>query len=272
MLIAQVTDTHIRKNGQKAYGRVDTYRALRETVDHLNGLTPRPDAVVVSGDLVDGGSAEEYATARPLLDRLQMPYYAVPGNHDERENFRRAFADKGYLPATGFLNYVIEDFPVRLVGLDSVVPGQPHGDLCPERLDWLAQCLAADRQKPTLVFLHHPPFLTGINHMDAMMCQNGESLGAIIQEHPQVQMLLCGHIHRIIHTTWHGIAACIGGSPAHAVAFDLTPDGPAAFVMEPPTSRLVHLTTDNRLVADLTFIGSFPGPFLFNQADDRPAG
>jgi 3',5'-cyclic AMP phosphodiesterase CpdA len=267
MIIAQITDTHIKAGGSIAYRRVDTLARLTACVHHLNALTPPPDIVVMSGDMVDFGTPQEYAIARPELDRLAMPYYVVPGNHDDREAMRTAFTDHAYVPREGFIHYAIEDYPIRLIGLDTTVTGQPHGEMCEARIAWLSQTLDQDRQKPTLIFMHHPPFLTGVEHMDRQNCRNSEALGALVERHDQVQMVLCGHVHRPAQTLWHGTMVCIGPSPSHAVALDLLPDGPPAFVEEPPACRLVHLTKDNRLVADLTFIGSFGGTHPFFNPD-----
>ncbi len=267
MIIAQITDTHIKAGGKIAYGRVDTLARLKDCVAHLNTLKPALDVVVVSGDLVDFGDPGEYEVARPALERLAMPYYLVPGNHDNRDAMRAAFRDHDYLPPEGFLHYAIEDYPIRLIGLDTTVPGNPHGEMCADRLSWLGRTLAQDRERPTLIHMHHPPFLTGVAHMDRQNCRNGAALGALIEQHPQVQMMLCGHVHRPAQTLWHGTLACIGPSPSHAVALDLDPSGPPAFVQEPPACRLVHLTKDRRLVADITYIGSFDGPHPFFNPD-----
>ena len=267
MIIAQITDTHIKAGGRTAYKRVDTLARLSACVAHLNAFSPSIDVVVMSGDMADFGTAEEYAIARPELDRLAMPYYVVPGNHDGRDAMRQAFTDHDYLPREGFLHYAIEDHPIRLIGLDTTVPGQPHGEMCTARLDWLSQTLDRDRRKPTLLFMHHPPFLTGVEHMDRQNCRNSEALGLLVERHSQVQMILCGHVHRTAQTLWYGTIACIGPSPCHAVALDLHPDGPPAFIEEPPACRLVHLTKDNRMVADLTFIGSFGGTHPFFNPD-----
>lgn len=269
MLLAQITDSHIKAEGKLAYRRVDTLARLKDCVAHVNALSPSPDAVLMSGDLVDFGTETEYDLARPVLDKLTMPYFVVPGNHDDRDVMRRAFADHSYLPASGFLNYAIDDFPVRLVGLDSSVKGKPHGEMCVERLDWLETCLAQKPDIPTLLFMHHPPFLTGINHMDRQNCGNGPALGAVVERHRQVQMILCGHVHRAIETLFHGVIACIGPSPSHAVALDVDPNGPSAFALEPPAVRLVHLTAEHRLVTHLSFIGAFDGPHPFFDADGQ---
>ncbi len=267
MIIAQITDTHIKAGGRLAYKKVDTLACLNACVDDLNALVPRPDVVLMSGDMTDFGSDEEYAIARPVFDRLVMPYFVVPGNHDEREAMRRAFADHRYLPREGFLHFAIEDYPIRLIGLDSTLPGKPYGEICEARLAWLSEKLEDERHKPTLLFMHHPPFLTGVAHMDWQNCRNAAALGAVIEQHKQVQMILCGHVHRPAQTLWHGTLACIGPSPSHAVAFDLDPAGPPAFIQEPPACRIVHMTEDKRLVADLTYIGNFDGPHPFFDGD-----
>lgn len=267
MLLAQITDTHIKAEGKLAYRRVDTLARLRDCVAHLNTLPQKPEVVLMSGDLVDFGVRSEYDLARPVLDDLSMPYFIVPGNHDDRDVMRSAFSDHAYLPDTGFLNYAVDDYPVRLVGLDTSVKGQPYGDMCEERLAWLDTVLGLEADKPTLVFMHHPPFLTGIAHMDRQNCRNGAAFGAVIARHAQVQMILCGHVHRPIEALFHGAIACIGPSPSHAVALDLDPEGPSAFIQEPPAVRMVNLTSDGRLVTHVSPIGSFDGPHPFFDAD-----
>ena len=134
MLIAQITDTHIRPKGVLAMGRVDTAGYLARAVAHINALRPAPDVVLVTGDLVDAGMTEEYAHLRELLAPLAMPLYVIPGNHDLREPLREAFADRGYLPREGFLQYVVNDGPVRLIALDTLAEGASHGELCERRL------------------------------------------------------------------------------------------------------------------------------------------
>lgn len=265
MIIAQLTDTHIRAEGRLAYGRVDTAAHLARAVAHLNNLSPRPDVTLVSGDICDFGRAEEYALARRLLDGLAMPYFVIPGNHDHPGELRRAFADHAYLPDDGFVHYAIDDYPVRMIGLDSTVTGEPGGRICVARRDWLAARLAEAPDKTTLVFMHHPPFETGIRHMDVQNCAEGAALGQLLEAHRQVTMLLCGHIHRAIAAPWHGIIACIAPSPAHAVSLDLDPDGAPGYEMEPPACRLVFLTADGRLVAHLSPVGDFDGPHPFRE-------
>lgn len=264
-LIAQVTDTHIKAKGRRAYGgHVDTHGALDRCVRHLNSLEPRPDVVLVTGDLVDMGRPDEYATLRGLLDCLDAPYFVVPGNHDDRDALRAAFADHGYLPQQGeFLHYCVDDHPLRLVGLDSTVPGEPGGLMCDARLAWLDATLGNAPARPTLLFMHHPPFVTGIAHMDVQRCANADRFGAVVARHPQVVRLLCGHVHRSIQVPWYGITASIGPSHSHAVALDLRPDGPSRFVLEPPACALHAWTPGVPIVSYQSFIGDYGGPHPF---------
>ena len=142
MLIAQITDMHLKPPGELLYKRIDTAGFLERAVAHVNALDPRPDVVLATGDLVEGGTPGEYALLRRLLAPLAMPVYLIPGNHDARDALREGFADHAYLPPSGFLQYTIENLPVRLIALDTLVPGKGYGALCAERLDWLEARLA----------------------------------------------------------------------------------------------------------------------------------
>jgi Icc protein len=163
MLIAQISDPHVLTPGklfhapEKAapsgagpnWSRVDTAACLACAVAELNPLAPRPDVVVVTGDLVEHGSAAEYEHLRALLAALVMPVFVIPGNHDSREGMREAFGREGYLPRAGFLHYAIEEYPLRIVALDTHIPGEHGGLLCAERLAWFDSALAAAPEGPT---------------------------------------------------------------------------------------------------------------------------
>lgn len=266
MLIAQITDTHIKAPGRLAYRRVDTAAMLASCVNQVAALDPRPDLIVMTGDLVDLGLPEEYEHLKSLLAPLSMPILAVPGNHDEREAMRAAFSADGYLPAQGFLQFVDDDFPLRIVGLDTVVPGEGCGELCAARLAWLDATLAAAPGRPTLLLMHHPPFLTGIRHMDDIGLAGREAFAQVVGRHPQVEAVLCGHLHRDIQTMVGGRRTLTCPSPAHQVALDLRPDGPSCFRMDPP-GYMLHRWDGERLVSHVAFVGEYAGPFPFFEPD-----
>ena len=265
MLIVQITDTHIRLPGRLAYRKVDTAAMLAACVGELLALDPQPDLIVHTGDLVDFGLPEEYAQVRSMLAPLKAPVLAVAGNHDEREAMRAAFAPDGYLPREGFLHYAVERGPLRFVGLDTLVPGQGGGELCSERLAWLDTALATRPDMPTLVLMHHPPFLTGIAHMDRIGLAGRDGFAAVMQRHKQVEAILCGHVHRPTFTRVGGRPAMICPSPAHQVALDLRPEGPSAFRLEPP-GYMLHRWQEGRLVSHVAVLGDWPGPFPFFDA------
>jgi 3',5'-cyclic AMP phosphodiesterase CpdA len=263
MLLAQITDLHIKRQGRLVYDRVDTARHLEAAVAQIAALSPRPDLVVATGDLTDAGHAEEYELLRHLLAPLPMPLLVLPGNHDARDALRAAFAGEGYLPRSGFLRFVVEDWPLRLVALDTVVEGIHSGLLCAERLGWLDETLAAAPDRPTLILMHHPPFRTGIAQTDAVGLAGIEDLAAIVARHPQVERLLCGHVHRSIHMRFAGTIASTAPSTAHQLPLDLSPDGPETFVMEPPGYQL-HLWDETAgLVSHTATVGDFAGPYPY---------
>ena len=266
MLIAQISDPHIRPEGRLAYRRVDTAPFLAACVDHLVRMAPRPDVVLATGDLVDAGRPDEYRRLRALLAPLPMPVYLVPGNHDDREALRDAFADHDYLAAAGpFLQYVVESFPVRLVGLDTLVPGENGGLLGPERLAWLDARLAEAPDRPSVLFMHHPPFPTGIRFMDAQGLADAEAMAAVVRRHPQVERVLCGHLHRSIHVRWAGTVASTAPSTAHQLYLDFREDGLSAFAMEPPACQLHLWRPGAGLISHTSYVGDFAGPYPFRE-------
>ena len=265
MLIAQITDLHLRPHGKPAIRVVETNMLAKRAVAALMALDPRPDVVLVTGDVVNNGGADEYETARRVLQRFPMPVYVVPGNHDHRENFREALRRfPGVTSHPRFVQYAIEDYPLRLIGLDTHIPNSSAGELCEERLAWLDKTLAAARSKPTLLFMHHPPFDCGIRHMDKIRLINGaEKLEAIVRANPQVKALTFGHHHRPIETLFGGALASIAPGVAHQVELDLRPgDHDGLLVMEPTAYRL-WMWDDERLVSHMGYVERFPGPFPF---------
>ena len=271
--IVQLTDTHITEAGRLAYGRVDTHAALAQAVAHINALPEQVGpigAVVVTGDLTDLGTDGEYRDFRALTAGLQAPVYVLPGNHDTREGMRKSFGT-GYLPADGSLDYSITVGALRVIALDTTVPGASHGKLEPDQLSWLGDLLTGDTA-PTLVFCHHPPFETGIGHMDRQCLRNGADLIACLAPHPNVRLLGCGHVHRAVQTSIKGVPCMIAPSPSHAVQLDTTDDGLSAFRLE-PGAVAVHAFAGSgdggNLCSHVSFIDPHPGPFPFFGDDNE---
>lgn len=261
MLIAQVSDLHVCAPGRRLAGEVDTNAFARDCVRALQALRPVPDALLLSGDLVEAGGRAEYQQLLDVLSPIGWPMYPLAGNHDERDRLREALG-----PRMGSHRAAMDDFlqyeamlgPLRLLALDTVVPRQPHGALCARRLDWLQARLDQDTQ-PVVIAMHHPPFATGIGHMDDMGLREGRSeLEALVAANPQVQAVLCGHLHRSIQTRFGGSLASTCPSPAHQIALNLQGLAPDGYVMEPPGFQL-HLWHGQRLVSHTQPIGEFGG-------------
>jgi Icc protein len=267
-LLVQLSDTHVRLPGQLAYRRVDTSAYLAQAVASVLALPQAPSAVVVTGDLTDFGRPAEYAHLRDLLAPLACPVYLMPGNHDDRDELRRAFPEHGHLHESdaAFLQYAVDLGGLRLVALDTSVSRAPHGELGEAQLAWLESALAADRATPTIVAMHHPPFATFIGHMDEIGLQRGgRELAAVISRHPQVERIVCGHLHRSIQARFAGTIALTAPSTAHAVALDLAPDAASEFAMQPP-GFLVHAwSTTGHVASHLEFCGRFDGPYPFHD-------
>lgn len=268
MIIAQLSDLHLRPRGLPAYRVAETNALSRRAFETVRALVPAPDLVVLSGDLADTGLDAEYAELKPLLALLPCPVLCLLGNHDRRESFRAAFpALAGPGPFVGF----VRDLgPLRLIGLDTLVPGASRGALCAARLDALEAALAERPEAPTLLFLHHPPFSCGIRHMDDIALIEGrERLATIVAANPQIERVCSGHHHRPIQTRFAGTLAQVAPSVAHQVQLSLDPEHPGALVLEPP-AFLLHALVDGTLVTHQALVERFPGPFPFVLDPDYP--
>ncbi len=221
MIIAQISDTHIMTlSSDQGTSRAEN---LRQCVADINRRGV--DAVIHTGDSVHQAQPDEYARLREILAGLRAPLFLVPGNRDRREALTAAFGNLPYLPPTGeYLHYAVEDFPVRLVGLDSTEAEERKGVFGVERQAWLEETLAQEPERPTILFIHHPPFdiaqhyVGGYRHQ-----QDADDLAALVSRHPQVKRLLCGHVHCLHRTDWAGTVATT--MPSVAVDLRMGPDG-----------------------------------------------
>ena len=269
--IAQISDLHIKPPGSLAYGRVDTAKALERCVAALNEFQPAPDFVVISGDLADTPTVEEYQYLERLLAPLKLPFAGIPGNHDSRELMRAALPAR-YAFASGPLDQRIEIGGLDLLLLDSSVPGKPHGELEARTLGWLDETLAASLDRTALLFLHHPPFKAGIWHMDRQNLLNASDLAPIVRRHSRVQLIATGHIHRAALTMFAGVPTTICPAPNHAVDLDLAKLREPSFKVEPPA---FHLHTwfpgegFGTIVTHQVPIGTFDGPHPFFGPDGK---
>lgn len=248
MIIAQITDLHVRATPTSAFGGLDTGARLASVVAAILSLDMRPDVVVVTGDLVDDGTAAEYDRLRDLLSPLPMPVFPVPGNHDNRENLLHAFPNLRGRMETPFVQYAVDDHPVRLIGLDTSEPGHIGGVLCEERLDHAALMIATSR-KPTLVFMHHPPFDVGLVHNPDLSCTNADRLAAHIRQNTNLQAIVCGHVHRTTTSRLAQAPAII--APSVSPALELAASGvlPGRWLPSEPAFMLHLWNAQAKLVS-----------------------
>jgi len=207
MIIAQISDTHIALDSPDAERRISDFE---RTIADINTLDPAPDVIVHTGDIVHNGRADEYAKAAEILARARRPVYVLVGNKDERANLRAAFAGDGYLdPASGFIDYTIEDYPLRLIAVDTLNTQSNKGDFCTARAQRLIARIDAEKSKPIAVFAHHPPFevMVGPDRINFETPEMMERLRWAVQHSGRVVAVFSGHVHR-------GTAGRIAAIPA----------------------------------------------------------
>lgn len=263
MLIAQLSDLHLRPKGELYQDLVDSNAMFAAALDHLAGLDPAPDLVLLTGDVVDEGKAAEYDVAREMLAAIAAPLLIIPGNHDDRELFRAAFADRMPMPAEGPIHFVRDHGHLRIVALDVTVPGEHHGAFDEACGQWLDGVLSEQPDRPTLVMMHQPPIRSGIDCIDDYNCRDGDRLAALIARHPQVERVLCGDVHRFLQARFGGTLLVAAPSTTTAIALRLSPKAEPASFVEPPAMLLHHLIAGQGLVTHFVPIGEFHGPLPF---------
>jgi 3',5'-cyclic-AMP phosphodiesterase len=247
VLLAQVSDFHIDGGAARAA------RAER-VMGYLEAL-PRPvDAVLVTGDVADHGTAEEYQAARRLL-ASSAPVLACPGNHDRRANFRRVLLGDPGGDGDRPVNQVHHLDQVTVLTCDSTVPGEDGGYLADETVAWLDEALAIAPDRPALVAMHHPPVTLGIPFVDGIRQAGGDRLQEVVGRHRQVVAVLCGHAHTAASTWFAGRQLLVAPGVASTV---LLPDErPAGDILDEtlPPAVAFHLLDQGRLTTHFRVVG-----------------
>ena len=264
MIIVQISDMHLRPENDLVHGAVDTEISLAAAVAAIGRLRPAPDVILASGDLADLGRPADYQLLRRLLAPLPAPVYLIPGNRDRRSALRDEFAGDGCFPGAGpFLHYVVDRFPVRLIGLDTVLEEEKTGAMCGERLDWLEGRLAEAPDRPTVIFMHHPPFATGVPFMDRQVFVGAAAMEALVRRHPHVVLVTSGHMHRPIQRTWAGTAAAVCPSTAFHMPLDLT-EGALGVMLE-PAAGFLHVWRNGAIITHGLPLAAHRGPLPFQR-------
>jgi 3',5'-cyclic-AMP phosphodiesterase len=233
--IAHLSDPHITTGPLAAAPAQGLYRALGRVLR----LDPLPDCVVITGDLVDRGEAEEYRALREVIGSFPLPLHLVAGNHDVPKALVAEFGGTRLLGEAAEPYYAVEYPAFTLVVLDTAVPGSPGGHLDASRLKWLDGVLAHRPDVPAIVCLHHPPIAVGIPLLDGMRLDNDEELAGVLSRHGNVARVLAGHVHRHITAAFAGSVLAIAPS-TYLQSGLVQRDGSPGYLAE-PTSFLLHL-------------------------------
>jgi len=260
LLIAQITDTHVGFDPQ-AGDEEFNYLRFRAALEHLASRPVPPDLLILSGDIADKGAPNSYARIRQLLAPLTFPVHAMTGNHDNRDELIAAFPD---VPrADGFVQYAIEAQGLRMVCLDTLEHGRHGGAFCEVRADWLKRELSQHPDTPTMLFMHHPPIIAGIEWMDPRPDEPWlKRFHDALDGHDQVVAIACGHLHRPVNTVFFGIPLSITPAIAPAVTLDMRPldfhhsDGRGIVDAEPPSYAL-HYWHHQTLVTHFQPVGDW---------------
>jgi 3',5'-cyclic AMP phosphodiesterase CpdA len=215
------------------------HRALGRALE----MRPRPDCVLLTGDVVDNGKPEEYQAFLAIAEGFPLPIHLVAGNHDDSQAMVKVFGGTGFLGGADSAYYTIDYPEARIVVLDSAVPGSMSGHLREDQLDWLDDTLAERTEVPAFVSLHHPPIDVGMAFLDSIKLDNPDPLRDVLARHSNVQRILAGHIHRAITGSFAGITVSIAPSTFRQAALDLVADGSTGYVHEPPGFLLHHINS-----------------------------
>jgi 3',5'-cyclic-AMP phosphodiesterase len=218
VIVAQISDMHIKRRGHFLHHMPHVAQPLHRALRAITRL--RPDCIVATGDLAEGGTLAEYARLREILDDYTgSPIYLVPGNHDRREPLCSVFWKHEYLRESphGVL-FTIERESFRIVALDSTHEGRAGGYLSDARLEWLERRLRERRDTPVILAMHHPPFPTEIRSVERQSYKGREDLGRIVRAHPQIRRIICGHVHQPLAKEWCGTLGVTAPSTASTLA------------------------------------------------------
>lgn len=262
VLIAQITDTHVGFEPEAGENEFNFVR-FRNVLGHLMSQPVLPDMLILSGDLTDGGQADCYRRIRELVEECPFPVHVIPGNHDSREEMLIAWPECP--TADGFAQYAIEcgegDDRLRVICIDSFEPGRHGGSFCQTRADWLSRELDAHPDTATLLFMHHPPVVAGIEWMDPKPSEEWFTrFHDTVRGHKQIVAIQAGHLHRPLHSVVEGIPLSVTPAVAPAVSLDLRPldaevaDSRPIVAAEPPFYSL-HLWRAGTLVSHFQPVG-----------------
>lgn len=267
MLIAQISDLHIAAGEQKTFGVAPMAENLQRCVSHINALKPTPDLVLITGDIANDGMLAETERAAMILEHLDIPYYLVPGNHDNRQALSSVFGNQACpTSADGFVQYEIDGYDLRLIAIDSASLTDPGGELCPKRLAWLEERLALPDDRPIVIFMHHPPVKFSVQETDLDGFAGVDKFWKLLENDKRIQRILCGHIHLSALVSWKDFVVSTAPSIGMRLTIDLTLKKPSKFILEAPSYHLHYWRTDQKLLTHTIVVEEEKEyPFAYNK-------
>jgi 3',5'-cyclic-AMP phosphodiesterase len=250
LLIAQLTDTHLFAEAGRAMMGVDSAASLQAVVGQVKALPRQPDIVLLTGDLSQDETPESYKRLREAVEPLTVTTYTIPGNHDVPALMQPILQGGVFQTARNF-----QAGGWNVVLLDTAVPEQPFGELAEAQLAFLDEKLQAMPELPGLLVLHHPPCPVQCPCMDAIRLNNADAFYHVVDQHPQVKIVLFGHIHQAFEGDRQGVSYL--GSPSTCV--QLKP-GSDNFEVDPlpPGFRLLELFPDGRFNTWVERVSALP--------------
>ena len=256
--ILHLSDTHFVGDGELLHERIDSDKNLAELFEGFARSNSRPEAIVFTGDLADTGRDDAYARLRalvePAAEALGAQVIWVMGNHDERVAFRRGLLDQ-VADDSEPVDRVFDINGLRIIALDSTVPGHHHGEISEEQLTWLADVLSTPAPDGTLIALHHPPVPSPLGLLALVELKDQDRLAEVIRG-TDVRGILGGHLHYSTHSTFAGVPVSVASATCYTQ--DLTVAYPGARGQDGAQSyNLVHVYGD-RVLHSIVPIGQFP--------------
>lgn len=254
LLVAQITDTHLFATPQQRLLGLPTEDSLQTVLQQIQALNPRPDLLLLTGDLSQDASAASYDRLQTLVCPLGIPTYWLPGNHDDPQVMTQVLTRS---PFSAQKSFHIGGW--HFILLDSTVPGCVHGQLSPVTLDWLDWELSQFPHEPAIVAFHHPPFPVGSDWMNDIGLRNADALFAVCDRHSRLKLVLFGHIHQEFTHQRHNVdylgtpSTCIQFKP-HSSSFSLDEEAPGL--------RLLRLFPDGTWQAEIHRIPYIAQPDL----------
>lgn len=243
-VVAHLSDPHLLAGGRLQYGVIDTDERLRRALLRLERLDPPPQAIVFTGDLADRGEPAAYARLRelvePVAERIGAQVVWVMGNHDERAAYSAGLLGEA---SDAVQDRVHDVAGLRVVAMDTSVPGWHHGELREEQLAWLADVLSEPAPHGTVLAMHHPPIPVPMLRIAELIELLGQERLAAVVEGSDVRAVIGGHFHFTSYSTFVGVPVSVASASCYTS--ELAPDGRLLSAIDAHQSfTMLHLYAD----------------------------